>query len=256
MRKKKILKTFAIFILLLIELISLCFFTYSLILYEGVETFYRIYGVIILVYLFLFLSYLLLRSTKKKNMKSFVIPAILTIVIIGVEFAGYYYLTKIYKSIDAYSDTKNTYYSSLVTYDKSLKTQKDLRKKIIGIVSDSKDIEGNILPKELIKKYSLDSSNEIKEYDSTIELLHALSNKEIDAAFFSRNYVDMFYSLEGYENIEEDTKVLLEGSKIYETNEENIKSETASLNKPFTMLFIGVDSSKDGVTSGYNGDVL
>ena len=32
MRKKKILKTFAIFILLLIELISLCFFTYSLIL--------------------------------------------------------------------------------------------------------------------------------------------------------------------------------------------------------------------------------
>lgn len=256
MRKKKILKTFAIFILLLIELISLCFFTYSLILYEGVETFYRIYGVIILIYLFLFLSYLLLRSIKKKNMKSFVIPAILTIVIIGVEFAGYYYLTKIYKSIDAYSDTKNTYYSSLVTYDKSLKTQKDLRKKIIGIVSDSKDIEGNILPKELIKKYSLDSSNEIKEYDSTIELLHALSNKEIDAAFFSRNYVDMFYSLEGYENIEEDTKVLLEGSKVYETNEENIKSETASLNKPFTMLFIGVDSSKDGVTSGYNGDVL
>lgn len=256
MKKKKILKTLAIFILLLIELISLCFFTYSLILYEGVETFYRIYGVIILVYFFLFLSYLLLRSIKKKTMKSFVIPAILTIVIIGVEFAGYYYLTKIYKSIDAYSDTKNTYYSSLVTYDKSLNTQKDLRKKKIGIVSDSKDIEGNILPKELIKKYSLDSSNEIKEYDSTIELLHALSNKEIDAAFFSRNYVDMFYSLEGYENIEEDTKVLLEGSKVYESNEENIKSETASLNKPFTMLFIGVDSSKDGVTSGYNGDVL
>ena len=84
MRKKKILKTFTIFILLLIELISLCFFTYSLILYEGVETFYRIYGVIILVYLFLFLSYLLLRSIKKKNMKSFVIPAILTIVIIVI----------------------------------------------------------------------------------------------------------------------------------------------------------------------------
>lgn len=256
MRKKKILKTFATLLLLLIELISLCFFTYSLILYEGVETFYRIYGVIILVYFFLFLSYLLLRSIKKKTMKSFVIPAVLTILIIGVEFAGYYYLTKIYKSINAYSDTKNTYYSSLVTYDKSLNTQKDLRKKTIGIVSDSKDIEGNILPKELIKKYSLDSSNTIKEYDSTIELLHALSNKEIDAAFFSRNYVDMFYSLEEYENIESDTKVLLEGSKVYESNEENIKSETASLNKPFTMLFIGVDSSKDGVTSGYNGDVL
>lgn len=256
MRKKKILKTFTTLLLLLIELISLCFFTYSLILYKGVETFYRIYGVIILVYFFLFLSYLLLRSIKKKTMKSFLIPAILTVVIIGCEFGGYYYLTKIYKSIDAYSDTTNTYYSSLVTYDKSLNSQKDLRKKKIGIVSDTKDIEGNILPKELIKKYGLDSSNEIKEYDSTIELLHALKNKEIDAAFFSRNYVDMFYSLEGYENIESETKVLLEDSKVYESNEENIKSETASLDKPFTMLFIGVDSSKDGVTSGYNGDVL
>ena len=256
MRKKKILKTFTTLLLLLIELVSLCFFTYSLILYKGVETFYRIYGVIILVYFFLFLSYLLLRSIKKKTLSSFIVPAILTIIVIGCEFGGYYYLTKIYKSIDAYGDTTNTYYSSLVTYDKSLNTQKDLRKKKIGIVSDTKDIEGNILPKELIKKYSLDSSNEIKEYDSTIELLHALKNKEIDAAFFSRNYVDMFYSLEGYENIESETKVLLEDSKVYESNEENIKSETASLDKPFTMLFIGVDSSKDGVTSGYNGDVL
>ena len=256
MRKRKILKTFVTLLLLLIELISLCFFTYSLVLYKGVETFYRIYGVIILVYFFLFLSYLLLRSIKKKTTRSFIIPAILTVIIIGCEFGGYYYLTKIYKSIDAYSDTTNTYYSSLVTYDKSLNTQKDLRNKKIGIVNDTKDIEGNILPKELIKKYSLDSSNEIKEYDSTIELLHALKNKEIDAAFFSRNYVDMFYSLEGYENIESETKVLLEDSKVYESNEENIKSETASLDKPFTMLFIGVDSSKDGVTSGYNGDVL
>ena len=39
-------------------------------------------------------------------------------------------------------------------------------------------------------------------------------------------------------------------------SEEDIKNETSSLNKPFTMLFIGVDSSKDGVTSGYNADVL
>lgn len=256
MKKKKILKTFMTLILLLIEIISLCFFTYSLILYKGVETFYRIYGVIILIYLFLFLSYLLLRSIKKKGFKSFIIPAIITIIVIAIEFAGYYYLNNIYKSINAYSDTKNTYYSVLITYDKNLNTQKDLKNKTIGIVNDTKDIEGNILPNEIIKKYSLDSTNEIKKYDSTMELLHALKNKEIDSAFFSRNYVDMFYSLDGYENIEEETKILLEESKVYESNEEDIKSETASLNKPFTMLFIGVDSSKDGVTSGYNGDVL
>ena len=89
-----------------------------------------------------------------------------------------------------------------------------------------------------------------------MELLHALKNKEIKAAFFSSNYIDMFYTLDGYENIEEDTVVLYETSKEYISKEENIKSETSSLNKPFTMLLIGVDSSKDGVTSGYNADVL
>lgn len=34
-----------------------------------------------------------------------------------------------------------------------------------------------------------------------MELLYALKNKEVDAAFFSSNYADMFYSLDGYENI-------------------------------------------------------
>ena len=64
----------------------------------------------------------------------------------------------------------------------------------------------------------------------------------------------MFYSLEGYENIKEETKVLYKTSKIYDIKEET-KSES-SLTKPFTMLLIGVDSSNDGVTSGYNADVL
>ena len=66
----------------------------------------------------------------------------------------------------------------------------------------------------------------------------------------------MFYSLDGYENIKDETVVLYEKTKKYESKENNNNDTTASLNKPFTMLFIGVDSSKDGVTSGYNADVL
>lgn len=243
-------------ILILLELISLGLLGYSLVLYKGVETFYRIYGIIVLLYLLIFISYLLLRSIKKKKKSAFVIPLIMCMLVTIIQFGGYYYLNKIYKTIDSYSDTKNTASSSLVTYNKKYKTYKDLNKAKIGIITDSSDIEGYTLPNEIIDELKLDKNNTIEKYESTMELLYALKNKEIDAAFFSSNYADMFYSLDGYENIKEETVVLYEKSKKYESKENTSADTTTSLNKPFTMLFIGVDSSKDGVTSGYNADVL
>ena len=254
MNKK--LKASLSIILILIQLTSLGLLGYSLVLYKGVETFYRIYGIIVLLYLLIFVGYLLLRSIKKKNKISFIVPFIMCLLVSIVQFGGYYYLNKIYKTIDSYSDTKNTASSSLVTYNKKYKTYKDLNKAKIGIITDSSDIEGYVLPNEIISELKLKSNNTIVKYESTMELLYALKNKEIDAAFFSSNYVDMFYSLDGYENIKEDTVVLYEKTKKYESKENNNNDTTTSLNKPFTMLFIGVDSSKDGVTSGYNADVL
>lgn len=256
MKLNKIFKFLISSVLLIVQIISFSFFSYSLILYKGVETFYRYYGIAILLYLLLFMSYLLFRGIKKKNWTGFIVSAIVTILIIGVEAFGYYYLNKIYKSIDSYSENTNEYYSVLVTYNKSYNSYKDLNNKTIGIVNDKKDIEGNILPNEIINELQLSDNNTIKEYTSTMELLYELKNNKIDAAFFSRNYIDMFSSLEGYEDIEDETKVLYEKSKIYDSNEEDIKDANATLTKPFTMLLIGVDSSKDGVTSGYNGDVL
>lgn len=243
-------------LLIVLQLLGLGFIIYALVLYKGVETFYRVLGTIILIYFFLLLSYLLLNSIKKKNTRSFIVLIVFTLLIVGIEFTGFYYLNKIYVTLNSYNKDKNMYYSSLVSYDKTLKTYKDLKNNKIGIIEDVNDIEGYILPKEIIGDLKLESGNKIVKYNSTMELLHALKNKEIEAAFFSSNYVDMFYTLEGYENIEEETVVLYETSKEYASKEEDIKSETSSLNKPFTMLLIGVDSSKDGVTSGYNADVL
>lgn len=256
MKKKKLFRALVTVLLIILQLLGLGFIIYALVLYKGVETFYRVLGTIILIYFFLLLSYLLLNSIKKKNTKSFVALIIFTLLIVGIEFTGFYYLNKIYVALNSYNKDKNMYYSSLVSYDKTLKTYKDLKDDKIGIIEDVNDIEGYVLPKEIIGDLKLENNNKIVKYNSTMELLHALKNKEIEAAFFSSNYIDMFYTLEGYENIEEDTVVLYETSKEYVSKEENIKSETSSLDKPFTMLLIGVDSSKDGVTSGYNADVL
>ena len=256
MKKKKLFRALVTILLIILQLLGLGFIIYALVLYKGVETFYRVLGTIILIYFFLLLSYLLLNSIKKKNTKSFIALIVFTLLIVGIEFTGFYYLNKIYVALNSYNKDKNMYYSSLVSYDKTLKTYKDLNDDKIGIIEDVNDIEGYVLPKEIIGDLKLDNNNKIVKYNSTMELLHALKNKEIEAAFFSSNYIDMFYTLDGYENVEEDTVVLYVTSKEYISKEENIKSETSSLNKPFTMLLIGVDSSKDGVTSGYNAGVL
>lgn len=254
MKKGRITKLIIWFIIALIQLSSIILLSYSLTHYKGIETFYRIYVVIILIYLLIFTSYISLTNIKTQKLKSYIISIILSILFSIIAFVGYYYLNNVYKAVNSYSKSENEYFSSLVTYNTKLNDYKDLNKNKIGIIKDTSDIEGNVLPNEIIDNLKLSKNNEIVSYDSTIELLHALKTNKVDAAFFSSNYTDMFYSLEGYENIKEETKVLYKTSKIYDIKEET-KSES-SLTKPFTMLLIGVDSSNDGVTSGYNADVL
>ena len=253
--KIKVFRLIFIIITSLLLLAGSILDTYSIILYEGAETLLRILGIAITIYLFMFFTYLLFRSLKRKFI-AFIIPFILSLMIILIEGTLFYYLNKIYTSIDDFSDNKYLKSSSLVTYDLSLNSYTDLVNKKIGITNDKDDYEGNVLAKEIIKKLLLEDNNEIVVYDSTLEESYGIKNNEIDAAFFSSNYIDMFYSLEGFEDIEYETKVLYEESKEYENTEEDIKSEGASLNKPFSILLIGVDSSKNGVTSGYNADVL
>lgn len=253
---KKVIKALLTIIIIILELISMGLIGYALFLYSGVETFYRILGIIIIVYLFLLLSYLLLRSIKKKKLRYFIIPLIITLIVITIEFGLYYYLNKIYKTINMYSNNNNMYHTSLVTYDKTLKNEKDLKDKKIGVITDKSDIEGYTLPQEIITNLKLKEANKIVEYSSTMELLTALKSREIDAAFFSSNYVDMFYTLEGYEEIETETKVLYQKSKQIKLESNEEENTESTLTKPFNVLLIGVDSSQDGVTSGYNGDVL
>ena len=254
MKKGRITKLIIWFIIALIQLSSIILLSYSLTHYKGIETFYRIYVVIILIYLLIFTSYISLTNIKTQKSKSYIISIILSILFSIIAFVGYYYLNNVYKAVNSYSKSENEYFSSLVTYNTKLNDYKDLNKNKIGIIKDTSDIEGNVLPNEIIDNLKLSKNNEIVSYDSTLELLHALKSKKVDAAFFSSNYTDMFYSLEGFENIKEETKVLYKTSKVYDVKEET-KSES-SLTKPFTMLLIGVDSSNDGVTSGYNADVL
>ena len=134
---KKHIKIYITITLMIINILSLSFFSYSLILYKNVETFYRIFGILILTYFLVLLSYLTLMSAIKKKKKRFIIFSILIILFSIIEFTGYYYLNKIYKTIDSYSKNENIYTSVLVTYDSKLKNEKDLLNKYETLVENS-----------------------------------------------------------------------------------------------------------------------
>ena len=76
---------------MILNIIAICFFSYSIILYNGVETFYRIFGIILLSYFLILMGYLLLRNAYSKKHIGFIICSIITVLFISVEFVGYYY---------------------------------------------------------------------------------------------------------------------------------------------------------------------
>ena len=83
----------------------------------------------------------------------------------------------------------------------------------------------------------------------------------IDAMFITTNYPSLFQSIETYQNIATDTKI------IYTKEKKMLKSSTSkrenastgkSISEPFTILLMGVDSTDEGLSKNTvaNGDSL
>ena len=81
---------------------------------------------------------------------------------------------------------------------------------------------------------------------------------EINYIFLPTNYTVMFGSMEGYEDIADETKVLLtQTKKVKNEKEENDSTNTKAITEPFTVLLMGVDSDAEGIANGsFNGDSL
>ena len=253
-RKRKLNKrALLITIMMLLCLIAGAFSIYSLSLLSGIETMIRMVLSGIIGVLALALLYGLFKSLRKKNKKYFIyLPLVIIYSTLLIGFG--YYVTKTYLVIDNFTQDATTYSSSMVTLkDNKVDDIKDIKGKI-GIVSDKDNVIGNTIPQEVIKKEKLDVKT--KEYDTYIDLINALYDEEVDYIFLPTNYIIMFSNYEGQDlsSLESDTKI------IY-TKEKKVKntktSKSNSLNKPFTILLMGVDSENEELgSSAFNGDSL
>ena len=152
-----------------------------------------------------------------------------------------------------------TYSSSLIVPSSSeIEDVKDLKDNTIGILSDESSPEGNIIPNEVIDENKLKDENEIVEYDDYFTAMADLYEGEVDSIFVPTDYPSMFVSMETYQNIKDDTKIILTKEKEMKKTSSRNSSAGKSVTEPFTILLMGVDSEQEGLSKNTvaNGDSL
>ena len=258
-KKSKLKKAvLLLFPLLIAYYIISCFFVNEIFYYNSSKSFmtYVVYGIIILTALSVVIFTITgFKCIKKNKTKNYVWYFIFLIIFIIAELFISININKISNSLSKITNTEAGYSSSIVVLkDSNIKSIDDLDNKKIGMISDSNNIEGYTLPMEVVEKEKIDEKNIIK-YDNFIEMINDLYDSKIDAMFISSSYVSMFVTEDGFENIADETKV------IYEKSKKAIKKQNTTgktLNEPFTLLIMGVDSSSSSLkkSNSFNGDTL
>lgn len=264
-KKNKVLNII-LTVLQVLSFISFLYLAYSIYLINGVENELRYIGIAVLF--LLNLGVIILRKITKNRKAILIILYILLclIFILGQSVLGYY-IHKTYQTINSINKDSVTYASSLVVLKSSnVKAVDALKNKKIGIVVNKKSIDEYILANQIVKNDKLDEIATIVEYDNITTMFKDLYKGSIDAVLTTKNYVSMFKSLEGYEKIQEETKIIDEIKKTYKKNEiskitgesETLYNSNASITEPFTVLLMGVDSTDEALdkNSTGNGDAL
>lgn len=239
-------------ITLIYYLVLFIIFTISILNLKKIETFIRITVLIFfgLWFLYYFIGNLMNIILKKHH--KFAILTTLTIIFSLMFTIGSYYMNVIYKTLDQLKEKEKIIYTTKLI---ALKDTKFDSKSRIGMIQRKSDIEGYILPHELIEEKKL--KNEIVTYNDYYAMLDALYDKSIDAVFLQGNYITIYQNDEDYTTLSEDTKVIHKLSKEMKNQDLEIKSDK-NLTEPFTLLIMGVDSEKDGLNANaaFNGDTL
>ena len=224
----------------------------SLLLLNNIETTLRVIALSVLgVLLLLYIIGNLLLLMSKKN-KTVIFLSFIALLIAAVSVVGSLTINKVYGILDSMSKDKILYTTNMILLnDKEFSNTDDFK---VGILNNETDVEGNILPKEYIKYEKLKVN--VTEYDSNFELLEKLYNGELDAIFITSNYVIKFEGYDAYKNIENEVKVQFTYSK--EMKNQDYIENPGTVDKPFTALIMGVDSTSDvlNANQAFNGDTL
>lgn len=265
LEKPSLVKKIGIILLNFLTFVSGIFLIYCLYKISGVEDKLRYIAMGVIFILNIALVFVVRKLfKKKKKVRSIIAIALSIIMIVAQSFLGYF-LYRTYSSLDSINKDKITYTTAvLVMKDSKVEKIDDLKEKKIGIVIDETSIDGYVIGMEIAKENKLEKN--IKEYSNVTSLVKDLYNKKVDAIIISKNYPSMFKNIDKYKNIEEDTKIVFEKSKTLTkeeaskyTGDEVLNFNTSDkIDKPFTLLVMGIDSTQKELSKNAtgNGDSL
>ena len=254
-QKEKKHKGFNIFVgfLLGMYLTISAYLIYNLYKLTGVEDLIRyiVMGILGLSDLFIIIKYF--RMKRKTLLRKYIVFTLALLIFGALQLFIAFTISKGLNVIDKIS-TKNyrTYKTSLVALkDSDIKSASDIKETTkIGRVSDTNDIENNQLSEYIMDKHNI-SDDQIVDYDDPISLLYDLYHKnDIEAAFISGNYVDIYKTMQNFENIKDDLVELDKYSKKMKVKKEKeTTASTKGISEPFTMLLMGVDSTEEDISN-------
>lgn len=247
-KNNKILKIkFIIFtVILLLFSITNITLILNLIKLKSIETLIRIIlGIVILLINFFFgIKYYLYFFNQKRNIKINIILVIMTIILLMVGFINYNF-QKMFDALDNITDNTQEYTLSLVTLNNNeIDNTSDIDSDI-GVIQDENIENGYKFALEIVEKNNI--KQDLIKYETYLDIVKSLYSGEIEYAFLPDNYISMFSSDEEYKDIATKLKVIHNDSKKVE-----IASVNKDVNKPFSILLMGVDT----LNSSYNADTL
>lgn len=237
---------------MLLFLLSLSFFSISILRLNGIETLLRILILLFLIIFFVLLVYKGYKYVIRRNKIKYFIVIIVSVIISIILIIITYFVNVLYGGIGNLTLQDSSYYTGYLI---SLKNTNKDNISTLGRISDTNDNEGYIISEHIIKDEKLD--NKIISYDTYEDMLYDLYNSKIDGAFVQSNYVSYFSNDENYKDIENETKIIYKKTMKLE-NKNNILASNKKLDEPFTVLLMGVDSTLNSINTNtaFNGDTL
>lgn len=246
---------FGVLLSVLLLFFTSVFLVYNIFLLGPIEPVLRyiFIGLILLLNLFKFSNRKRIsKKEKKKRIRFIVGNVLLSFLFLGIGLFIYTF----YTSIDGLSKDSDTYSSSLVVKsDSDISGIQDLTNNKIGMIDDKESYEGYIIPEDAIEGNNLEKDNKVVTFDNYTDLLNALYSDEVDSVFLPTNYINMFSNVDGYEEINNETKIVFTKTK---TIKKKLSFKKSKIDKPITVLFTGIDSNVDGLnnSSSSNSDTL
>lgn len=232
---KKIKLIIILFINIILTIVNISLI-YNMLLLKNVETTLRVIIIIILILIYISSIYISFKIINKKDKIIIIFSSILLLYSIVLYFISFN-IGKVYKSLSGITNNYMVTSMSIVTLSNHHVNYND---GTIGYINTSMSLK-------ILDNNALDNR---KLNDNYVELLNNLYDGQVDFAIVPTNYKLMFNNLID-KNLDE--------ISIVRTFEEKIKVENNNqkIDKPFTILLMGVDSEIDGINnSSFNGDAL